>query len=478
MKQCGRFPPKVFGNDTKRYSKRPLNGYLREWSGIELKRSAPTISKTAIIFFSVIFISGCLTVRLPKVEIKETKEGTRLTWKEVVNQTLRNNPDLVSARYDISSSAQNRNQVVGNFLPTVSGSLERDRLRTTSTADMHDSIEAGISGEQPLFTGFDNTGKFLKAKKDLETSKWSYQETSANARNQLRSSYVALLRLERLLETNGGIAERRKNNAELIRLRYDGGRENLGSALRAEAISDRAAFGVRQTRRQIDSESLLLCRQIGNEFRMPIRVEGDLEKMIPKNIDSVPGYSELAEKVPTVHKLISTAESYKAALISAQATAWPQISGLLDYGYSGNQWSDMRDAFLVGIKVSMPFFSGGKNVEAILKAKADYKSALEKARSAQNDAIAQLADAWTQLKDAVEIVDVQNKFLLAARKRAEIIRAEYATGLVNFQDFDIAEQDLADSEVAYVQSLSNVLLKEANWEFVKGSTLEDALNEK
>jgi len=89
----------------------------------------------------------------------------------------------------------------------------------------------------------------------------------------------------------------------------------------------------------------------------------------------------------------------------------------------------------------------------------------------------QLSEAWTQFADAVELVDVRMKFLEAARKRSEIVRAEYETGLVNFQDFDIVEQDIADSEKNYVESLASVLVQQANWELVKGSTLEDTLRE-
>jgi hypothetical protein len=48
--------------------------------------------------------------------------------------------------------------------------------------------------------------------------------------------------------------------------------------------------------------------------------------------------------------------------------------------------------------------------------------------------------------------------------------------LANFQDFDIAEQELADAENAYVESLADALIQQARWDAAKGLTLEDALN--
>ena len=55
-----------------------------------------------------------------------------------------------------------------------------------------------------------------------------------------------------------------------------------------------------------------------------------------------------------------------------------------------------------------------------------------------------------------------------------MVRTQYTTGLTDFQTFDIAEQALADSERAYVQSLADVLVQEAEWTLAIGGTLEEA----
>ena len=47
-----------------------------------------------------------------------------------------------------------------------------------------------------------------------------------------------------------------------------------------------------------------------------------------------------------------------------------------------------------------------------------------------------------------------------------------------FQDFDTAEQELDNSITNYVQSLADVLNGLANFELIRGKTLEDDLNAK
>ncbi|MFH1800485.1 MAG: TolC family protein [Candidatus Omnitrophota bacterium] len=433
--------------------------------------------KLFTIVIAALLLGGCLTVRLPEAQIRRVGEPQTLAWDPLVRQALGLNPDLQTARYLVTSSARSRDIAFGDYLPSVDGGLQRDISRTTGTAPSQDALGLDVTAQQSLFNGFGTTGNWLKTRKDLEAVKLAYVETSAGIRFRLRSAYVDMIRLERLLVTNRLIEERRKQNAELVRLRYEAGRENLGSALRAEAIFGQAAFDVRQTERFLESEALRLARESGGEFVFPIHIADDLEQMLQGVSLTEWDYAALAEKTPTVMRFIKTAEAAKAAVVTAQSAVWPQVDGNYDYGYSGDRASNLKDKSFLGINVTVPFFNGGKNVAAIRKAKADYEAAERAAQGARDEAIASLATAWVLYKDAIESVEVRKKFLEASKKRAEIIRAEYATGLVNFTDFDAAEQENATAEKDYVESLANVFIQQANWEKTRGATLEDAYHE-
>jgi len=433
--------------------------------------------KLSITVLAALLLGGCLSVRLPGVKIRQAAEPQTLTWEGLVRQTLTLNPDLQMARYLITSSARSRDIAFGDYLPSVDGGFQRDISRTTGTAPSQDGLGLDLTAQQSLFNGFGTTGNWLKARKDLEAVKLAYVETSAEVRFRLRSVYVDIIRLERLFETNRLIYERRKQNSDLVRLRYEAGRENLGSALRAEAITGQADFDVKQTERYLESDALRLARESGGEFVFPVRLEDDLEKMLPKVMLAKADYAALAEKTPKVMRLIKTAEAAKAAVVKAQSVVWPQIDGNYDYGYSGERASALKDSSFLGVNVTVPFFNGGKNIAAIRKAVADYDAAQKAAQGARDEAIAALAAAWVPYMDAIEYVGVREKFLESSKKRAEIIRAEYAMGLVNFTDFDAAEQENATAEKDYVASLANVFIQQANWEKTQGATLEDAYHE-
>ncbi len=420
--------------------------------------------------------SGCVRVMLPPAHIVSGQAQEEMGWERAVQLALAHHPDLRQAREVLSAKAHNRNQALGAYLPTIDGTVSRQHTISSSSGN---SLALDLDVTQPLFTGFKTTGEAMQAWREWEAARWAYVEQSAAVRQALRNAFVELLRLSQLLEVNRKIAARRQDNAELLRLRYEAGRENQGSWRRAQAIAEQAAFDVRQTQRQIDSQSLVFGRQLGGSFMVPMPVAGALEQLIP-NMPEPPGdYAVVAERTPTVQRLTRSAEALKAAILSSQAALWPAVNGTFNYGYSGTNASDLRkDDPTLGVTVSVPLFHGGQHVQGVLESHAEYRAAVEAARSARDVRITELSGRWSAFQDAWELVAVRRAFLEAARQRAEIVRAQYTSGLANFQDFDIAEQELADSEKAYVQSLADVLVQEANWMFTKGKTLEDALHAK
>ncbi|GEM_PF-712631 len=441
--------------------------------------------KFFILVLMTLLLGGCLTVRLPGAHIQRVSQPEVVTWLGLVRKALQLNPDLQSARYVVTSVARSRDIAFGDYLPSFQGDLQRSVSRNGFSGGgsgsgggsaLQDNLSLDLVGNQSLFNGFGTTGSFIKARKDLDAANFQYVVTSATVRNALKLAYVDVLKWNRLWKVNQGILERRKQNAEMVRLRYEAGRENLGSALRAEALAAQAAFDVQAAERSINSQTIRLARESGGEFVLPVMIKNSLEQLVPLGIVMEPDYGEIADNLPQVQRLIKVAEAAKANVVAAQSAVWPQVDGTMDYGDSGSRVSNLKSEHSWGLNVIVPFFNGGKNVNAIRKAKADYDVARTLAISARDEAVAQLAEAWVKYANAIDNIAVRKKFLEASQKRAEIVRAEYASGLMTFQDFDTAEQEQNNAENDYVLSLADVSNAQANWEMIRGKTLEDDLN--
>ena len=83
-----------------------------------------------------------------------------------------------------------------------------------------------------------------------------------------------------------------------------------------------------------------------------------------------------------------------------------------------------------------------------------------------------LEQDWSDLRDAVEKVNVQQDFLNAVEERARISEQQYAIGRISFDDWTIIEDDLVRNKKSFLDAQTNALLAEANWIQAKGETIE------
>lgn len=72
------------------------------------------------------------------------------------------------------------------------------------------------------------------------------------------------------------------------------------------------------------------------------------------------------------------------------------------------------------------------------------------------------------LQDGVERAEVQKGFLNAAEVRAEIVRSQYTSGLLSFEDWDIIENDLITTQKQMISSQRDMVIAEADWERAQG----------
>ena len=108
------------------------------------------------------------------------------------------------------------------------------------------------------------------------------------------------------------------------------------------------------------------------------------------------------------------------------------------------------------------------------QAKAVLNQANADERSTKDGIVVALEQNWASLQDAIENVDVQNKFLIAAEERSKIAEAQYSLGMVQFDSWTIIEDDLVRAKKTFLDSGAQALLAEANWIQAKGEVLENA----
>jgi len=391
-----------------------------------------------------------------------------LTWPACIKEAAEQNPDLKAAGAQVEQAEEEKNKTRSNLLPQISGSMSYQGSKSSGEGKS-DSYSYGISGSQLIFDGLKSWYSLDQSEQSLISARLDYDLTSAEIRLNLRTAFVDLLYAQELVRITEDIAGRRRQQAALVELRYQAGREHRGSLLTAQANLAQAEFDIVQARRDVDVTQKQLQKELGRVKIAACRAEGDLELAISPL--RKPDLKALAEQHPSVLKMAAQKESARLEVKSAGSDFFPEISGTASIRRSDSDWPAEGESWSVGVSLSLPIFEGGSRVSEVYRAGAALKEAEENERSERDSVLLSFEEAWRNLQDAHDNIGIQRQFLEADEERAKIATAQYSTGTMSFDNWIIIEDNLVKSQKSYISARASALKTEARWIYARGGTL-------
>lgn len=427
-----------------------------------------------------------------------------LTWDNCVNEALKNHPDLISAREEVKQAKADKNITRSALLPQITSQVSAGKSQTDPKKQT-DTYSYGVTGEQLIFDGFKTAGDIKAASETLSAQEYNYAVVSSNIRLNLRSAFVSLLRAQELISLTEEIASRRKQNFELVQLRYEAGREHKGALLTAQADLAEAEFEVTQAKRNLSLAQRELTKELGRRRKTPVEVKGDFDinkvnsvrDSTPEADDTPsfngtisngvnadepaaspqlqgggPDFESLADTTPFLKELIAKKESARFSYNSAQADFFPQVYLSGSFGRTYSAWPPKNNDWSTRVTLSFPIFEGTSKIDKVSKAKSQLRQAQADELSGRDSVIFTLEEAWNNFQDAIDTVEVRNKFVEADYERAKIAGAQYSTGLITFDDWIIIENNLITAKKSSLDAQSDLLIAEADWVQAKGGILD------
>lgn len=434
------------------------------------------------ILLIILFLSALL---LDKALAEET-----LLWQDCVKEAKKDHPDLVSALEKIKQAKATKEITRSAYLPQLGFDASEITSKRPSFGVAGSSVElvssptSGSSGgnnrsttyqfeataQQLLFDGFKTSYDLSTNERNITAAKYFYDVTSSNIRLRLRTAYVNLLTAQEYLKVTEDIEARRKQTLEMVRLRYEGGREHKGSLMTSEADLTQAIYEVAEASRNIYLYQRQLTKELGRSKFTLVDAVGDFE--VREQARMLPNFENIAETSPLLNQLIAQKEAAKFGLRSAYANFFPQIYASGSAGNTNTRWPPDKNQYSIGTSITFPIFDGGNRIATADKAKGALGQAQADEKSGRDGVIFTLANAWTQLQDTIDKVEVQKKSLEATTERAKIAEAEYSIGLLLYDNWIIIENNLVSAKKSYVTAQNAALVAEAAWVQAKGGTLD------
>jgi len=408
-------------------------------------------------------------------------------WLKCVNEAKNNHPDLVSALEKVSQYKAAKEVTRSAYLPQITGNASevtskgatfgstggdnaQSDVQVGASRRQSTSYDYSVTGQQLMFDGFKTSFNLSTAERNIVASKYNYDVTSSNVRLRLRTAFVNLLTAQELLKISEDIRDRRKQNLDLVRLRYEGGREHKGSLLTSDADLAQAIYDVNSAVRSIYLSERQLTKELGRSKFIPMIAQGDFE--IHDAARQRPDFDMLCNTNPLLQQLVAQKEAAKYGVQSAKAMFFPQIYASGTLGNTNVNAFPDKNEWSVGTNLTFPFFDGGNTIATVAKSRAALGQAEADERSGRDGVIFTLSNTWTVMQDAIDKVFVAKKSLEASLERARIAEAEYSIGLLIYDNWIIIENNLVTAKRTYLAAERDALIAEANWVQAKGGTLD------
>jgi outer membrane protein TolC len=405
--------------------------------------------------------------------VSAVKAEDILSWHDCIAEAAKNHPDLIAAGEEIKQSEAGKKITASALFPQIDANVDASTAQTESSpgkGSKGDSYNYGVSATQLIFDGTKTINNVKSASETINASKQNFRFTSTAVRFRLRTAFIDLLKAQELLRITNEIYNIRRENLELITLRYESGLEHKGALLTSEADLAAAIYDISQAERKVEVARRSLVKEMGRSKLTQITVKGDFE--IADSAKIKPDFEVIAENNPSVRQLAAQKNAADFSLKSAYANFSPSLSGTAGANKNGSHWTPRGNQWNLGLVLSMPIFEGGSRIAQVSQAKALLKQLEENERSAKDSAILSLEGTWATLQDAIENVGVQDKSLNATEERSKIAQAQYSTGFITFDNWIIIENNLVSAKKDFLNAQADKLYAQAGWIKAKGETLE------
>lgn len=384
-----------------------------------------------------------------------------LTLTESIQFFEKNDLEILAAQKNLESVEKSVNQSQSRYFPDVKLEISMDKvdLEPGSTSSPN-SLTQALKVNQNIFNGFSDSLNVSAAKNQVEIEKNKLSLTKASRVAYFKEVFISAVYNKKLKQLAERILQQRTENLKILELNFESGREHKGTLLLIQAYLEEAKFDLFQAEKNYQLALKDLSESLQLKENDPIDVSDQFDMEDP--------HGEINEQ-----KITLELASYQIAILEEEAQVTSKkisqsnFSPSLDlYGKvykEGPDTNQLSDHWIVGVTLTVPLFSGGKDYYNYQSKKLDVSAAQTNTVAKAKELASKARYLWGQWLVSSEKCKFNLAFQNAAFLRSVISRKKYSNGLITFDDWDDIENKLIDREKDYLKSLKDKWLAESDW---------------
>jgi outer membrane protein TolC len=438
---------------------------------------------------SVLFLALILSV------FAQTQPQT-LTLEQCLAIALRQNPDVLKARQEISRTQGVIVEARAPALPQLTASGQYQRIDrnfvdvfpfagtnvTTTFKNQYQPWAAQVEATQLLYAGGRVSATMHVAKLREQIALLSFQRTVADTILAVRRAFYSVLLNESIVEVREKSLRLLEQQLTDAQHSFDAGAVPRFNVLRAEVelANSKPPLIRAQNNVRLAREALVKLLAIDSppeqEFT-GISFVGDLAYesrtwTLPDTLRAaLHARAELQAAERQVH---AAKENVKVA----QAGYKPEVSAFADYGVRNTIFSDDIDqtihGWVVGAKASWPLFDGMLTRGRVQQARAQQEQAGLDHADTRRSIEFEVRQAYSDFLQAVELLEAQKKTVEQAEESVRLAEARFRAGTGTQLDVLSAQTALTEARSNEIQALYDYNLANATLERVTGATVRMA----
>ncbi|MFT3729384.1 MAG: TolC family outer membrane protein [Terricaulis sp.] len=383
------------------------------------------------------------------------------TLSEAMLSAVQTNPTLAASRQRLNATKQALPQAWSEALPQIdlsAGAGMSDTDHTQPDPPSTRTWNASLSGSQLLFASGRIIGTTRAAAAEIRGAVADYDQSLQQLLLDVTSAYADVLQAKANVDAQQTTEENLTTLYRYARAQFDAGVVTRTDVAQAEARLAQARTQLVQAQGALAASVQAYVRLVGHPpsgLAAPAEAE-ELPSDLQSALDTAGRNSfvlmSAVAAVDQAHANVLVAASNFGPTVTLQAGR--NVNGAIDQDDSDSTTDS------VGLRFSMPIFTGGLNLSRTRQQEALARAANYDLVAAQRGVQESVTNSWTGLASARAAVDSAQEQVTAAELAYQGIRLEQETGLRSTIDVLNQEQDLLTARLALAQAQHDLIVAE------------------
>lgn len=405
--------------------------------------------------------------------------GKHVSLSELVDLSLRNNPQTRGAWANARVSAAQLGQANSAFFPQVS-------IQWTAQRALQASPQAGIIVPN-FFTTYspqlvvsyllwDFGTRYAAMENAIETliaSNWNYSWAIQSVMFSVIQGYYNYLSAVGTLEVDKLNLKDTRVILAAAEANHHAGINTIVDVLQAKAQVVNAEMTVVQQEGAVETAwaTLATALSLPPDIKFPVsKPAGRPAELVCCDVERMLHEAKCCRA--DLEGLRAGIKAQRYSVDQQYATLWPTVQGNFTGGrtYYHKQGHDKND-FVESVQINIPIFSGFSQVNAIRQAEAQVDSLIATYKNQENQALLTVMTNYFAVKTAIETFEYSKVYVEYAQKAYDATVTGYKAGTQSMVNVIQSQQTLFSARTGFIQAEFNWYTSLANLAYSRGALI-------